>query len=473
MSNLINEPIILNPKYKFKDDLDRICMYSVHNPNYTEGQDWISFIHPYQAVLLSVFSEVSPLEKNLTIIAKKFNTTVNKAFEIIKPYVENPTPVYTELEGNTVRFPKNVLIHAKDINSQDISPITIPDVTYNSVNLTDDRMHRAPNSLLWMLTSQCITNCAYCYADKTTHYTPMSKEIAFDIVNQAYDLGINYIDVIGGEIFAHPYWDELISKIISYGMSPSYISTKIPVTNNIIRKLEKSNYSNVIQFSLDSLSPDIINKTLRPSSTSYAKAMKDGILMLDKAGYMTQINTILTSDTSTIDNINELAVFIAKITNLKYWEIRIPDAPMHNARVSFNRIKATRSQLEKIIDYIKNNIMKSFHGRIILSHEALDETFHSTSPDEPCFKTGLCGMLTNRMFVLPDGKVVPCEEFYWHPDFIIGDLTLQNIESVWQSEKAIKLFKMGQDMYRDQSPCKRCSFFEDCSTKKEDVILKS
>ena len=31
-------------------------------------------------------------------------------------------------------------------------------------------------------------------------------------------------------------------------------------------------------------------------------------------------------------------------------------------------------------------------------------------------------MLKQLAFVLPDGKVSACEQLYWHPQFIIGDL---------------------------------------------------
>lgn len=41
---------------------------------------------------------------------------------------------------------------------------------------------------------------------------------------------------------------------------------------------------------------------------------------------------------------------------------------------------------------------------------------------------------------MPDGKVTICEELYWHPHFIIGDLKKQTLKEIWNSQKAKDIF---------------------------------
>ena len=53
-------------------------------------------------------------------------------------------------------------------------------------------------------------------------------------------------------------------------------------------------------------------------------------------------------------------------------------------------------------------------------------------------------MLKQLAFVLPDGKVSACEQLYWHPQFILGDLKEQTLAEIWQSPRAKALFEMGQ-----------------------------
>jgi sulfatase maturation enzyme AslB (radical SAM superfamily) len=43
-------------------------------------------------------------------------------------------------------------------------------------------------------------------------------------------------------------------------------------------------------------------------------------------------------------------------------------------------------------------------------------------------KRGLCTGNTRVFYVLPDGKITFCEQMYWSPNFIIGDIT--NLSSI-------------------------------------------
>lgn len=81
-------------------------------------------------------------------------------------------------------------------------------------------------------------------------------------------------------------------------------------------------------------------------------------------------------------------------------------------------------------------------------------------------------ILQNRMFILPDGKVSICEQMYWHNDFIIGDLKTSSVEEVWNSQRALQLFKPSKSMFRDISPCKKCIHFDDCNNKKRRCVVK-
>jgi radical SAM protein with 4Fe4S-binding SPASM domain len=64
--------------------------------------------------------------------------------------------------------------------------------------------------------------------------------------------------------------------------------------------------------------------------------------------------------------------------------------------------------------------------------------------------------------VLPDGKVTLCEQLYWHPFFLLGDLNRQSIMEMWHSEKALSLWNFSQEEVRDVSPCKTCEAFDGC-----------
>ena len=69
------------------------------------------------------------------------------------------------------------------------------------------------------------------------------------------------------------------------------------------------------------------------------------------------------------------------------------------------------------------------------------------------------------MFILPDGKVTICEQLYWIPQFIIGDVNHNSIEEIWNSPKALQLANLCQSEIQENSKCKECTLFDKCFTK--------
>ena len=77
-------------------------------------------------------------------------------------------------------------------------------------------------------------------------------------------------------------------------MSPSYISTKTPINSRILARLSETGYNGVVQLSLDTLSSDILAKTIK-AWPNYVDEVIAGVRMLDKLNYRIQVNTMLTS----------------------------------------------------------------------------------------------------------------------------------------------------------------------------------
>ena len=80
---------------------------------------------------------------------------------------------------------------------------------------------------------------------------------------------------------------------------------------------------------------------------------------------------------------------------------------------------------------------------------------------------GICAGNYSQLFILPDGKVTICEELYWHPRFILGDINLQSLQEIWNSEVALSLYHIKQDDFSDSSACKTCNLFERCRGLKQ------
>lgn len=461
---------ILNPDYSFKNDMDRVVMYSKKSVQAYSTSDWVGYIHPLQADILNSFSDYIDFSSQCTKLAQKYAISCQQAKDMIEQFICNETPVYTEFSGNKIVFPKNVLIPASYVNNKHIVRRKCYLNVDAQIDLTPDRMHSAPQSMLLMLTNKCVTKCKYCYADKETQCTEMSTEKILDIIEQAGKLQMSYVDVIGGEVFCRKDWNVILKALVDNDLMPNFISTKCPLSEKTVRKLYDTGYSNVVQVSLDSLSESVLEDIIG-CKNSYVEKIKEAIGYLEKYGFQVQINTILTKKTAVQVELDKLYEYIKNIKNLAYWEIRIPEKSIYSP-ITFDEVKASRRQLENICAYVKNTLMSKASFKIICSDEVLNEHIKDGKTTDECFFGGTCGLLQSAFFVLPDGKVSVCEQMYWHPQYIIGDLNKQTIEEVWQSSKAKELFCMNRKKFREESACHSCKIFDMCNKKHRRCAVK-
>ncbi len=468
----LNQRFILNPDYHFKNDIDRIVIFSKNEVAPYSSAGWIGFIHPAQAIILALFTTVRTLKEQLDLLCNKFHFSLEKAEKIISPFIHNEEPVFTEFQSNQIAFPKNVLINIDGISPEKIAyDIKPEDLRCKTVNLKQDRMHKAPHSILFMVTNKCVTSCKYCYADKQTPYEELSTERILELIDEARKLGVMNIDVTGGEVFCRKDWNIIIKALVDAGMTPNYISTKFPVTPRIAKMLYETGYNNVVQISLDTLNDSNLSEIIG-TTPGYVGKVLQGIGYLQEYGFKIQIDTILTKHNSTKEEMQALYEYARTIKNFVYWEIRTPGESIYFPK-TFQEIKASRKQLEDVYSYIRKEILPTSGIKIKMNRDELDEKYRGVKCTEELFQTGTCGSLFQYLYILPDGKVGFCEKLYWHPKFIIGDLRTQSIAEVWQSEKAKELFVWKKSFYEgSKSICVNCKAFDFCHEKHRKCWVK-
>jgi len=125
----------------------------------------------------------------------------------------------------------------------------------------------------------------------------------------------------------------------------------------------------------------------------------------------------------------------------------------------FHHFKATKKQITELGSFLKGKDAQVPY-EIVYDNNVERKSELCSFTD---FKNrSLCSGNLSGMVLLPDGKVTLCEELYWNKDFIIGDLTKNNILEVWQSEKALRLWDLQQSSLSDDNPCKTCQDFTSC-----------
>ena len=65
-----------------------------------------------------------------------------------------------------------------------------------------------------MITTKCKTDCLYCYATKEKRNASLPLPLVEKIVNEAVQLKVRSVDIIGGDIFTHKNWRDIVKLLI-------------------------------------------------------------------------------------------------------------------------------------------------------------------------------------------------------------------------------------------------------------------
>lgn len=444
------EKYTLNSEFILKADLNRILLVNKREADHS----YCTFIHPVWALILSYFDGKENLNQTIKTISEATHIPKEVLVCKIEPFVENTQAFCMEYDHQRMWFPEQIIVKAKgersdlDRNSLMIAP------PYDFITR---RLH-IPLSIMLVLHMKCVTDCIYCYADKSTKHAQMSLEKILSLIDEAYDSGIKSFDLSGGEIFTFKGWDRILKKLYEKGYNP-YLSTKVPLTEQEIDRLYETG-ARKIQISLDSLDPQLLKETLKVP-LNYSEKIKNTIIYLSKKGFTIIIKSVLTRTTCTVKNFEQLVKFMKDVPNIEQYTYTPVGYSHYKSVEDFNAFKPTMDQILDMDEYFE-------HLRQSTLPFILRPDTGAVSDDTECcnehlfYDRSICSGNVYEMVVLPDGQVTICEELYWNPHFIIGDVTKNSILEVWQSGKAKSLWKLDQKKFPAESACRTCDEFEAC-----------
>lgn len=456
---------IFNKYYKLRDDLDSIIITNNDSKFadttgrgmtelYTSGFAWK--IDPYLAIILNYFTGEYTFKEVIEKICLDLNKDFDDIYDSVVSLINNEEVIYYDIDGGKLGLPVNLLVENKNsiIRNDIIEKIDLNNILKESINNKNIRLN-IPNELAILFDTKCYTDCIYCFVDKKHK---IEKLLPFEriksIIEEARSLNMRDCQIHGGDLFCYPYWKELLKTLLDNNYMP-YISTKYPLTEEDIIELKKLGIEK-IQFSLDSVNEDQLIKILKVKK-GYLKKVDEMLRCLKKHNINFFVKSVVTKHNDSVADIRNLIEYLLKFDNL----IDVSIAPgASNLHSDFNQYRTTLENFQKIEEYVKdlNNDRVSTQGitQPIPKNISFEEKFKSF------FSAARCSGNTSSFLVLPDGKVTLCEQTYWHPNLLIGDITNQSILEVWNSDKAISLYNINKENMSDDNPCKQCEWFENC-----------
>lgn len=281
-----------------------------------------------------------------------------------------------------------------------------------------------------------------------------------ELIKEASDLQVQQVNLIGGEIFLHKDWKIILKELVKRGIAPEFISTKMPVTQKLLQDVQETGYQGIVQISLDAIHSEILTASLGVNG-NYAKEMLHGLQLLDDSGLNYQISSVLTNYNCQVNVLAELLHELSHLKHIRDWRIIPASNSIYKEYNVFSHLKPTKAQITKVFNQIRP-LLTQVSFPVILGKEVTDKNYQDTWGGSRCFKGSECSALTTHMFILPDGKVTVCEQLYWHPQFIIGNVTTQSLKEVWHSPQALHLCSLSRQDINKESPCRECRLFEDC-----------
>lgn len=458
-----NKVYVLNPYYHLRHDIYRTVLFSAGMGSAADcSLRWHTFIHPLQAAMLSFFTYNRPWGKTLPLLCGFFRRSPEEVTRWVSQFIGNPGPVCTSSPQGKICFPKRLLMEAEEADGAlRFDRLKPDDFTCRETDLTTRRLYGGPLLLTFMLTNRCVTRCKYCYADTSTPVkSPLPTARIMELIEEAERIKVQQINLIGGEIFLHPDWKAILKALVEKDMSPEFISTKIPVTLQTVEDIKETGYRGIVQISLDTCNPLLLSESLQ-APPHYAGDMLRALHLLDAGGLNYHVSSVLTNYNCDTGTLTELLHRLSELKHLRDWRILPVNNSASRDYKEFARLKPEKTKIAQVFRELRPLISRSPFP-VILGEDALKKKYYETWGGSRYFKGSECSALNTHMFILPDGKVTICEQLYWHPKFIIGDVTGQSLKEVWNSPEALHLCSPARADIGEASACKRCRFFEDC-----------
>lgn len=450
---------ILNDYYTLRHDGRRTFILDGRNGKKPKGIpvdiDWKSIIHPAYAMMLSFFSKPVEVDTAISDIAEFFSLPKDKIADFVMHIINATECWHTTLSGFESGFPRKLIIPegSHSDNKVEYKP---EDFKFRKLDYETLRMLTSPLSIVWMPNNNCHTACEYCYADRSRHNHVFSLDKIEKFVRDAAHSGVVEIMLTGGDFFENPYWKEILEILRREGYNIELVSTKKPMSRIELEEFKK--YGVRLQISIDTLSDNIAHKLLHVNP-GYTSCIKEMLRNANDLGVDFQIATVLTNINDSIDNLEELYEFLKGLDRLRRWDVRIAFRSLYS-KSDFDKIKSSRRSIEEVAAWVADRCDKSAF-KISWSPDD-DKKYKKAKGGSRNFEGAICSANMSNMMVLPDGNVTICEQLYWNPEFIIGNVFSDSISSIWTSAKALSLWKKRRDLINKASPCSSCKDFNDC-----------
>jgi radical SAM protein with 4Fe4S-binding SPASM domain len=446
-----NRQISLDPELILKNDIDRVVLLTRSQP-LSSRNSVCYLLHPIEAVVFALFGAGSTVDEVGAVWAEITQSTSERALSDVKKIINHYT------SGSQAKDKLFVEVSNENRNSirvYDPADFAIP---HEKVNITDRRL-RKPYSVYFLPTLFCPQKCIYCYADRA--WMPEDDLLSIHCIRRIFsdlkEIGVESIQFSGGEVFARKDIFEIFEAAAENGLAMD-IPTKSKLSSEDTYRLADIGIKK-IQFSLDAV--DSVTLETMVGLKNYLDTAMFTLVNLKNAGISVRVNCVLTS--INVEKAHELIAFLGCMEHV--YELRFTPYGRSIFRHS-DSLFVEKEQLTMLNEKVLSLSPLYPHMNVRLGSLGYEYPKMDLKEKWNAFENrAYCTAGRDGFVILPDGRVTVCEELYYHPSFIIGDLKRQSVMEMWNSSEALALIYPDQRAIPDGT-CKICEHFVECNTKR-------
>ena len=460
----IKDTHYLGVKHEFilKIDGARPILYSL---DYINTQ--IYYLTPIEGFVLSLLDGRTPfseLNRVYTILFPRADTTLASLLKAIDQMVRlSPSQTGIGTDG-LIEVSDSPIADAQTFDSRQfiISPAAFHARKSNpKISFRLD----TPVAVYTVFTHRCLTDCAYCYADRCK-MTEMSLDRWREIIREMRSLGMWLGCPDNGDTFARRDGIDLLECLIENDMH-FLLSTKAHVSKEHVKRLVDAGFSRKVrgvmqrhvQLSIDAVDNEVSRKILNVKHARVGKTLETFENFL-AFGIMPKIKAVITG-------INydqpEKIVDLFYPRGARVFHFIQYSRSFHRHRDELFVDARAVSSLRRQFDYIRSR-----YSDIELVENLTQEPQGERTPEaaRAIWDARLgCGGGWSALGISPNGKAFLCEQMKMAEPFFVGDASYQSIEEIWQGEPMREFIYPERDRFAGTA-CHACPDFENCIWEK-------
>ena len=325
-----------------------------------------------------------------------------------------------------------------------------------------------PQTVEVSITGRCNLRCQYCfYADEMAALSDLPTERWLAFFEELGELAVQKVTLTGGEAFTRPDLFQLIDGVIANRMRYNVLSNGTLITEETVAAFEVGKRRlrlDSIQVSIDGSCAEIHNLSRPPDS--YDRSLR-GLRLLMEAGIPATVR--VTINRHNVDDLENIARLLIEDVGLSGFSTNEADV-MGSAQCNGQDVVLTEDERRRAMEALVR--LNERYGRRIGAQAgplSRARMFADIAERVARGETGMpgrgtlcsCGGVFNKMAVLHDGTMVPCNML---ASLTMGVIGVNSLQEAWLHHPSINVVRQRRQIpLRALPTCRDCPYAGFCT----------